>query len=97
MVKAKRIPISDITALLDRHQLLQGIFIAWDGHHTYVVTDGVDEDAADQAAESGNAVKRALGWPEQHCQAKSTRVHELHKKIKDLENQLETARKEKHG
>jgi hypothetical protein len=93
MAKPKHIPISDVSALISKHGLQQAVLVAWDGHHTYVVTDGVDEYAADQAADGGNLVKRALGWPENLCHSVSTRVQGLHKRIKELEKQL----KEKHG
>jgi len=93
MIKAKHIPISDVSAILSKHGLKQAVLVAWDGHHTYVVTDGVDDHAADQAADGGNQVKRALGWPDNLCHSVSTRVLDLYKRIKDLERQL----KEKHG
>lgn len=66
----------------------QVIVVAWDGERTHVVTFGHTADDSDQAAQGGNFVKTALGWPEQLCNTESPKVTELRRRIAELESQL---------
>lgn len=62
---SKRIPISaakDIGKKFDKNQV---ILVTWNREHgdTWVTTWGKSVDDCVQAAEGGNFVKKALGWP----------------------------------
>lgn len=73
---ADRIPIARAKEIAERHDLDQVVLVAWsrrDGR-THVVTFGRSLEDCAQAAEGGNRVKRALGWPESICNAKPARV-----------------------
>lgn len=63
----------------------QVVLLAWDGKLTHVVTYGVSVHDSEQAAQGGNFVKRALGWPEQLCRDESPRVLALEARIRELE------------
>jgi hypothetical protein len=73
---AERLPIARAKEIAERHDLDQVILVAWsrrDGT-THVVTFGRSIEDCAQAAEGGNRVKRALGWPESLCNAVPARV-----------------------
>jgi len=85
----KRIPISAASAIGDQYpDLSQVILVAWDGKLTHVVTWGRTTENCAQAAEGGNLVKRALGWPENLCNEKPSRVKTLEARIEELESEL---------
>jgi hypothetical protein len=72
----KSIPIKaarDIAAAYDKDQV---IIVTWDKLHgtTHVTTYGKTTEECIQAAKGGNLVKRALGWPEEQCNAKPRRA-----------------------
>lgn len=72
----KRIPIrvaKDISQEFDQDEV---IVVTWDSKTgtTHVVTYGKTKLDCEAAAEGGNRVKRALGWPEKLCNAKPARV-----------------------
>jgi hypothetical protein len=72
----ERLPIARAKEIAERHDLDQVILVAWskkDGR-THVVTYGRSLEDSAQAAEGGNRVKRALGWPETLCNAVPARV-----------------------
>ena len=52
----------------------QVILGTWDGSTARVVTYGQTVAECDQAAQGGDRVKAALGWPEALCDDKSARV-----------------------
>lgn len=60
----KRIPISAAERIATEHDCQQVILVAWDGELTHVVTYGKTVEDCDQAAQGGDFVKKALGWPE---------------------------------
>lgn len=60
----KRLPISAVRGFAQAHDLQQVIVCAWDGAYTHVVTYGVGVEDCDQAAQGGDRIKKALGWPE---------------------------------
>lgn len=70
----KRIPIAAAKRLAQAHGCRQVIILAWDGKETHVVTYGETKGDCIQAAEGGNKVKRALGWPEDLCKAEPYRA-----------------------
>lgn len=84
---AKRIPISVAKRIADDHDLAQVIVAAWDKKAavTHVVTYGKSVEECEQAAAGGNAVKKALGWPESLCNEEPFRVKALKKRIEELE------------
>lgn len=59
----KRIPISAAKQIANEHDCRQVIVLAWDGDLTHVVTYGRSEEDCDQAAQGGDKLKSALGWP----------------------------------
>lgn len=71
----------------------QVIVVAWDANtgSEHVTTWGSNAKYCNQAAEGGNFVKKALGWPENLCRAKSKsasahleKVSQLYEKGKDM-------------
>lgn len=84
----KRLPIRIARSIAQNHSCQQVIIVAWDGMLTHVVTYGTTIEASAQAAEGGNFVKRALGWPENLCQSEPSRVRKLQARIQELEQAL---------
>ena len=76
---AKRIPISDAKAIGEKCGYNQVIIVAWDENTgtTSVCTWGKSLNDCDLAAKSGNFVKKALGWPDELCNAKPARIKRL--------------------
>jgi hypothetical protein len=72
-----KIPFVDLKPLLEKYKLRQIIIVAWDGEQVHVATHGATISDGDQAAEGGNLVKSALGWPANLCEDTSARVSEL--------------------
>ncbi len=81
---SEAIPWEVAKEVAERHGCRQVILVAWDGESTHVVTYGNDVHDSDQAAQGGNFVKKALGWPDQLCQARSPRVVSLEERIEWL-------------
>ena len=65
----KEIPIEAAIEIAQRFDKDQVIIVTWDGVHnlTHVTTYGKDKDTSIQAAQGGNFVKAALGWPDELC------------------------------
>lgn len=76
MSESKRIPIAAAKHIADEFGKDQVIVVTWDKTTgtTWVTTYGKTVDECTQAAEGGNRVKRALGWPESLCSAKPARA-----------------------
>lgn len=70
----KRIPIAVARRIADAQRQRQVIVVTWDGETTHVVTYGKTLEDCRQAAEGGNRIKRALGWPESLCAAVPARA-----------------------
>lgn len=72
----KHIPISAAKRLADQLGLRQVIIIAQnaDDDTVHVVTYGQSLEDCCLAAESGNNLKRHMGWPETECQSMPTRM-----------------------
>lgn len=88
------IPWEEARDFAARHALRQVIITAWDGENTHVITFGESVIDSDQAAEGGNRIKAALGWPDS-LNATSPKVEALRRQIHDardvvagLSNQL---------
>jgi hypothetical protein len=66
-VTTKHIPITAAKRIADAYGQSQVVIVTFDkdgGGITHVVTYGRTLEECKQAAEGGNFVKRALGWPE---------------------------------
>ena len=82
METGQRIPIADAKKIGTSHGYDQVIIVAWDKNTgiTSVTTWGSTLEQCAQAAEGGNFVKKAMGWPLEECQAKPARVKRAEKK-----------------
>lgn len=69
-----RIPIAAAKRFAAEQGLNQVVIIAHDGERTHVVTYGKTIEDCRMAAESGNNIKRHMGWPEHLCNAKPARA-----------------------
>jgi hypothetical protein len=71
----KDIPIDVAKRIAEEFDKNQVIIVTWDEAHgrTHVTTYGKTLEECQQAAKGGNIVKRALGWPDELCQAKPDR------------------------
>lgn len=82
-----KIPITAAKRVAIEHACRQVIIMAWDGERTHCVTYGNTVADCDQAAQGGNRIKAALGWPET-LMAEPSRVKKLKSRIKELEAAL---------
>lgn len=75
----KAIPVAAARRVAKDFAKDQVIIVTWDKAHgkTHVTTYGRTVEDCAQAATGGNAVKRALGWPESLCNAEPPRVTKL--------------------
>lgn len=71
---AQRIPIAAARRIAEAYGQQQVILVTWDGGTTHVVTYGTTLEHCRQAAQGGNVVKRALGWPDEACHAEPARA-----------------------
>jgi hypothetical protein len=78
-----KIPVPELTRLLRTYGLRRLILVAWDGKKEHVATDGATLGDADNAAEGGNFVKKALGWPTA-ARATSARLNEFIRRVAEL-------------
>jgi hypothetical protein len=74
MSRPLKVPIDDAKQIAAKHGLRQVIIVAWDGDATHVVTYGQSLEDCKQAAQGGNFVKKALGWPDDLCHATPERL-----------------------
>lgn len=84
----KRIPISAAKKFCKENDCREVIILAWDGELTHVLTYGKTIEDCDRAAQAGNRLKTALGWPES-LTAEPSRVKKLKARIAELEAELE--------
>jgi len=72
----KGIPIAAARDIAKTYNKNQVIILTWDAVHgrTHVTTYGRTVEDCKQAAEGGNKLKKALGWPDELCQAKPARA-----------------------
>lgn len=65
----KEIPITAAKQIAEQFDKNQVIIVTWDDAHqmTHVTTYGISRQSSAQAAQGGNFVKEALGWPDQLC------------------------------
>lgn len=69
MSKSKEVPFSVAKQIADDFDKTQVIIVTWDSENEIqtVTTYGRNRLASAQAAQGGNFVKEALGWPDQLC------------------------------
>lgn len=79
-----RIPIAAARQLAEKWACRQVIVCAFDGEVSHVVTFGKSVEDCDQAAQGGDRIKAALGWPES-LNAVPSRVKTLQAKVAKLE------------
>lgn len=82
-----KIPIKALKELSKKYGLDHVIVFATEGKTQYVATYGRTIEECSEAADFGNKMKDALGWPESLHQQPS-RVRALQKRIKELEGTL---------
>lgn len=80
----RRLPIKIAREVAKANGLRQVILCAWDGKQTHIVTYGVTAEDCAQAAQGGNYIKAALGWPKD-LNAEPKRVLALQRRIDELE------------
>lgn len=85
-----RIPIERMKELAKQYDLSHIILFAHQGngnmHH--IVTYGKTVEGCGQAADFGNKLKEALGWPEELLCEQPSRVKRLKKQIIELEDEV---------
>jgi len=71
----KGVPIAVAQEIANKYDKNQVIIVCWDKEHskTHVVTYGKSKQECIEAADGGNMIKRALGWPEEKCNDKPER------------------------
>jgi hypothetical protein len=84
-----KIPIKALKELASKYGYDHVICFATEGKEQYVATYGRTIQECDQAAQFGDMMKDALGWPER-LHAAPSRVRSLQKQVKLLQNQLST-------
>jgi len=69
MDEYKGIPWETAKEIAEKFDKDQVIIVTWDKTHqkTHVATYGKSDEDSWQAAEGGNLVKKALGWPPKLC------------------------------
>jgi hypothetical protein len=72
----KNIPIKAAKEIAAKFNKDMVIIVCWDKTHgrTHVTTYGKTLEDCIHAAEGGNLVKRAIGWPEEMCNAVPSRA-----------------------
>ena len=84
-----RIPIKAAKELASKYGLSHVIIFAHqrEPYLDHIVTFGHSLEECEQAAQFGNTLKDALGWPE-NLKSQPSRVRKLQKRIKELEDQI---------
>ncbi len=89
----KGVPVQAARYIANEYDKAQVIVVTWDKIYgkQHVTTYGQTVEECAQAAEGGNRVKKALGWPDELF-AQPPRVKALHARIKALEAVLKKIR-----
>jgi hypothetical protein len=87
---SKNIPIKSAREIAKDFDKDQVIIVAWSKQTgtTFVTTYGRTAEDCDQAAQGGNIVKKALGWPESLCNAEPSRIKRLKKENQELKERI---------
>ncbi len=90
MGKYKNIPIATAKRVAKEYDKDQVIILTWDKafNKTHVTTFGKTVEDCDQAAQGGNTLKEALGWPESMRLDEPSRVTKLKAEIKGLKAEV---------
>lgn len=85
MTDYKDIPIEVAQEIAEKFHKNQVIILAWDKNFgkCHVSTFGKSQIDARQAAEGGNRLKKAIGWPDKQCRDKPRRKED-HDDEKDI-------------
>jgi hypothetical protein len=72
----KEIPIEAAKNISKNFEYPEIVIFAYDPvtGYQHVTTYGETVDQSNDAARAGNFLKKALGWPDELCQAKSTKT-----------------------
>jgi hypothetical protein len=75
-MKYKNIPIAAAKRIAKDYDKDQVIIVTWDNTHSmmHVTTYGKSINDCEQAAQGGNFVRKALGFPEEDCNVKPARI-----------------------
>jgi hypothetical protein len=71
-----RIPIKAVREFTRKHKLTHVVVFGYDGKSQHVATYGRSVESCGQAADFGNKIKNALGWPD-ILQVQPSRVRRL--------------------
>lgn len=84
------IPVEAAQSIAELYDKDQAIVLTWNKEHGIetVTTWGKTTHDADQAAEGGNMLKKALGWPEENCNAVSAKVLAIAEHVKAARGKL---------
>ena len=91
----KNIPIKAAKKIADDYEKDQVIMICWSAKYqrTWVTTYGKTDIDCDQACQAGNWLKKnMLNWPDAECKIEPSRVKNLQKKIKKLQDEMHILR-----
>jgi hypothetical protein len=84
----KRMPISSAKDIANKFDCKQVIIAAWDGERTHIVTYGKSAEDCDQAAQGGNLIKKAMGWPKSMLNDEPSRIIKMKSRIIELEQKV---------
>ena len=84
MGKSRNIPISALKKFADEYEYDHLIMFCTFGKFQYIATYGKTIEECDQAAQFGDKLKDAMGWPET-LHAMPSRVKKLTAKVQQLE------------
>lgn len=87
MSKFKKIPVKALREFCQAQGLQVAVLLGWGSGVQHIVTWGKTIEQCAAAAESGNKLKAAIGWPES-LHAEPPRVKKLQNRIKELEAQV---------
>ena len=99
MGKYKGIPIRAAKVVAEKYEKDQVIIATWDKVHnkTHITTYGKTVEDCDQAAQGGNVIKKALGWPENMCKEEPSRVTKIKAEITSLKARIKEISEEAPG
>ena len=85
MKNYKKVTIAAAKEIAQKFDKTQVIIVCWDDTHKkmHVTTYGKSLLDCEQAAVGGNFIKRALGWPEDQCNAIPRRIKRKKEKQND--------------
>lgn len=85
-----KIPIKALKEFAHKYGLTHIIMLSHDidGKSDHIATYGRTTEQCSQAADFGNKLKDAMGWPKS-LHAQPSRVIELQKRVKELEAKIE--------